>query len=246
MLDRLRAYLLIGTWALGLGIFGPIVIPITMLTKREEFITYPSAFFIWLGYAVTGTRFVVLGREKIDPNGVYVYVSNHQSLIDVAIIWTHIGTRRRRVAYLVKKEIAKVPVLGYGVRKIGMILVDRKNRESAIAAARQATESLRRGRSFGVFVEGTRTRDGRVLPFKKGAFHMAIDAGVPIVPVSIDGAFEAMPPGSLRLKSVPVRVVIHDPIPTTDLTSDDVEALAERARRVVASEVKAGLASDPR
>jgi 1-acyl-sn-glycerol-3-phosphate acyltransferase len=245
MIDRLRAYLLLAVWAFGLGICGPIVIPLTVLTKREGFITYPTAFFVWLGYFLTGTRFVVIGREKVDPNGVYVYTSNHQSLIDAAIIWTHIGTFRRRVAFLVKKEIGKVPVLGYGVRQLDMILVDRKDRESALAAARKATETLRRGRSFGVFAEGTRTRDGRVLPFKKGAFHMAVNAGVPVVPVSIDGAFEAMPPGSLRLKRVPVRVVIHDPIPTTGLTDDDVGDLAERARAIVASDVRAGLAPTP-
>jgi 1-acyl-sn-glycerol-3-phosphate acyltransferase len=125
------------------------------------------------------------------------------------------------------------------------VLVDRKDRESALAAARRATEALRRGRSFAVFAEGTRTRDGRVLPFKKGAFHMAIEAGVPVVPVSIDGAFEAMPPGSLRLGRVPVRVVIHDPIPTAGLTVADVDELAERARTVVASAVRAGLATAP-
>jgi len=243
MIDRLRAYLLIGTWALGLGLVGPFVIPLTRITGRESFITYPATFFVWLGYKLTGTRFVVLGRDKVDPNGVYVYASNHQSLIDAAIVWTHIGTLQRRVAYLVKKEIGKVPILGYGVRQIGMILVDRKNRDGARSAAKQAAEALKRGRSFAVFAEGTRTRDGRVLPFKKGAFHMAIDAGVPVVPVSIDGAFEAMPPGALRLERVPVRVVIHDPIPTEGLTASDVDVLAERVRTVVASSVKAGLAS---
>jgi 1-acyl-sn-glycerol-3-phosphate acyltransferase len=245
MIDRLRAYLLLATWILGLGVVGPFVIPLTVLTKREEFITYPSEFFVRLGYFLTGTRFVVETSPKVDPNGVYVYAANHQSMVDPAIVWIHLGTRRRRVAYLVKKEIRKVPVLGYGVQQIGMILVDRTDRESALESARKATEALRRGRSFAVFAEGTRTRNGHVLPFKKGAFHMAIEAGVPVVPVSVDGAFDAMPPGSLRFKRVPMRVVLHDPIPTTGLTAEDVDALADRVRAIVASEVRAGLAPAP-
>lgn len=241
MLDRLRAYVLIGTWAVGLGVLGPPCILLTILTKYEGFITYPAAAVIWVGYKLVGVRFTIVGRERVDPNGVYVYTPNHQSLIDAAYVWSKLGTARRRIAFLVKKELTRVPILGFGILQIGIVPVDRGDSHRAVATAREATERLRGGRSFVVFAEGTRTRDGRVLPFKKGAFHMAVDAGVPVVPVSLDGAFDAMPPGTLRLRRVPVRLTIHEPIPTAGMTSDDVPALADRVRAVVASAVAAGI-----
>jgi 1-acyl-sn-glycerol-3-phosphate acyltransferase len=235
MLQRLRAYLLIGIWAAGLGLVGPFVIPLRMLTGREEFITYPSGFFVWLGLKVARVRVTVEGRGRVDPDGTYVYVCNHQSVLDPPIIWLTLGSRRRRVAYLVKKEIGRVPVLGFGVQQIGMLLVDRSNSERATESARRASAAIKGGRSFAVFAEGTRTRNGRLLPFKKGAFHMAVAAGVPVVPVTIDGAYEAMPPDTFRLRSVPIRVTIHEPIPTAGLRSDDVHALVARAHAAVAA-----------
>jgi 1-acyl-sn-glycerol-3-phosphate acyltransferase len=241
MLQRLRAYLLIGIWALGLGLVGPVVIPLTLLTGREGFITYPSTFFVWLGLKVARVRVTVEGRDRVDPDGTYVYVCNHQSVLDPPIIWLALGRVSRRVAYLVKKEISRVPVLGIGVQQIGMLMVDRSNSERARDSARRAAAAVRAGRSFAVFAEGTRTRDGRLLPFKKGAFHMAIAAGVPVVPVTIDGAYEAMPPDTFKLRSVPIRVIIHDPIPTVGLGSDGLAPLVERAQAAVA----AGLGNPP-
>ena len=109
-----------------------------------------------------------------------------------------------------------------------------------------SARSCFKGRSFAVFPEGTRTRDGALRPFKKGAFHMAIEAGVPVVPVTIAGAFEAMPSGTLRLEPVPVRVTMHEPIPTAGLTHEDVEQLLERTRAAIASALPApGEAAQP-
>lgn len=235
MLERLRAYLLIGIWAAGLGLVGPVVIPLTMLTGREGLITYPAAFFVWLGLKAARVRVSVEGRDRIDPDATYVYVCNHQSVLDPPILWLLLGKRTRRAAYLVKKELGRVPILGFGVTLIGMLLVDRSNSERARESARRAAAALRHGRSFVVFAEGTRTRDGSILPFKRGAFHMAVDAGVPVVPVTVDGAFEAMPPGTFRLRPVPIRITIHEPISTEGMRSNDVAALADRSHDVVAS-----------
>jgi 1-acyl-sn-glycerol-3-phosphate acyltransferase len=237
MLERLRAYVLVGVWAVGLAVLGPVCILLTVLTKWEGFITYPTALVVRLGMLLSGVRYSVVGRERLDPRGVYVYTPNHQSMIDPPMVWVSLGSLALRPGFLVKKEIGRVPVLGYGIRQIGMLLVDRSNSERALASARMATERLHAGRSFTVFPEGTRTRDGKLLPFKKGAFHMAVDAQVPIVPVSIDGAHRAMPRGAMRLRPVPIRVTIHDPIPTAGLTQEDVPELLERTRAAVASAV---------
>lgn len=237
MIERLRAYILVGVWAAGLAVLGPVCILLTVLTKWEGFITYPTTLVIRVGMLLAGVRYSVTGRERVDPRGVYVYTPNHQSMLDPPMVWASLGSPGRRPGFLVKKEIGRVPVLGYGIQQIGMLLVDRSNSERALVSARRATERLHAGRSFTVFAEGTRTRDGRLLPFKKGAFHMAVDAQVPIVPVSIDGAHRAMPRGEMRLRSAPIRVTIHNPIPTAGLTQKDVPVLLERARAAVASAV---------
>jgi 1-acyl-sn-glycerol-3-phosphate acyltransferase len=235
MIGRLRAYLMMLVWGGGLAILGPPFILLTVLTGREGFTTLPAMVVVLAGLRVGGVRVTVVGRERVDPDAVYVYTPNHQSLLDAPIVWTALGTPRRRVGFLVKTELERVPIFGYGIKAIGMIPVERGNRETAVASARRATERLHSGRSFAVFAEGTRTRDGALRPFKKGAFHMAIAAGVPVVPVTIDGAYRAMPPGTLRLEPVPVRVTIHEPIPTAGLTERDVDALSARARSAVAS-----------
>jgi 1-acyl-sn-glycerol-3-phosphate acyltransferase len=235
MLGRLRAYLMMLTWGIGLAILGPPFIFLTVMTGREEFTTLPATAVVLAGLWIGGVRVTVTGRERIDPAGVYVYTPNHQSLLDAPIAWTALGRPSRRVGFLVKTELERVPIFGYGIKAIGMISVERGNCETALASARRATERLHEGRSFAVFPEGTRTRDGSLLPFKKGAFHMAIDAGVPIVPVTIDGAYRAMPTGTMRLLPGRVRVTIHEPIPTAGMAPSDVTVLLERARAAIAS-----------
>jgi 1-acyl-sn-glycerol-3-phosphate acyltransferase len=235
MLGRLRAYLMMLVWGVPLLILGPPCALLTLLTRRDCFVTVPGTIVVATGLRVGGVRVTVVGRDHIDPGGVYVYTPNHQSLLDAPIVWLALGTPYRRVGFLVKTELERVPIFGTGIKAIGCIPVERGNRESAVASARRGTESLVAGRAFAVFPEGTRTRDGALLPFKKGAFHMAIEAGVPVVPVTIDGAFRAMPRGAMRLVPVPVTVTIHEPIPTAGMTGDDVTSLLERAQAVVAS-----------
>lgn len=235
MIERIRGCVLFAVWGGVLAILGPICIVLTALTRVPEFVTIPTMLTIKLGLVLAGVRYTVEGRDRVDPTKTYVYVSNHQSTLDPPMIWMTLGTPRRRIGYLFKSQVEKVPLLGTGAKTIGMISVDRSNRDRAVESARRATESLKKGQSFGVFAEGTRTRDGHLLPFKKGAFHMAIAASVPVVPVSIDGAFDAMPPGAVRLRSVPIRIVIHDPIPTEGMTEADVDTLLEATRSAVAT-----------
>lgn len=235
MIGRLRAYLMFFVWGTGLLLLGPPFILLTALTGIEEFVTLPATAVVRAGLWVGGVRVEVVGRDRVDPDRVYVYTPNHQSLLDACIVWLTLGTPRRRIGFLVKTELERVPIFGYGIKQIGMIPVERGNQERAVASAQRATTKLESGRSYAVYPEGTRTRDGSLRPFKKGAFRMAIDAGVPVVPVTIDGAFRAMPPGAIRVENVPVRIVIHDPIPTAGLGPEDVPALMEQVRDVIAS-----------
>lgn len=235
MIERIRATILFGTWGGALAFLGPFCIVLTAITRVPEFVTLPTMATIYAGLFLARVRFIIEGRDRVDPGGTYVYVANHQSMLDPPMIWVALGTPRHRIGYLFKSQVLKVPLLGSGAQIIGMIPVDRANRDQAVESVRRATESLRAGQSFGVFAEGTRTRTGALLPFKKGAFYMAIGAGVPVVPVTIDGAYHAMPPGSFRLRRVPVRVVIHDPIPTEGMVEADVDTLLERTRTAVGS-----------
>ncbi len=228
---------MMSVWGIGLAILGPPCILTTIVTRRPEFVTLPATAVVLLGLWAGRVRITIEGREHVDPDGVYVYTVNHQSLLDAPIVWTALGRPLRRVGFLVKTELERVPIFGIGIKAIGMIPVERGNRDRAVASAQRATSEINGGRSFAVFVEGTRTRDGSLGRFKKGAFHMAIDAGVPIVPVTIDGAYRAMPPGTMRLESVPIRVTIHQPIPTVGLTDDDVAALLNRTRSTISSAI---------
>jgi 1-acyl-sn-glycerol-3-phosphate acyltransferase len=235
MLGRLRAYAMLTVWGGGLAILGPFCVLMTILTGYEEFITIPTTLVVTAGLKIGGVKITIDGLDRIDAGGTYVYAATHQSLLDPPIVWLMLGTPRRRPGFLLKRELLRIPVFGTGVKRIGMIAVDRSNREQAVESARRATASLHAGRSFVVFVEGTRTRDGSLQPFKKGAFHMAVDAGVPIVPITIDGAYRAMPRGAFRLEPVPIRVTVHDPIETAGMDEGDLPELVERTRTALES-----------
>jgi 1-acyl-sn-glycerol-3-phosphate acyltransferase len=187
---------------------------------------------LWLA----GVRLEVQGSEKIFGEGVKVFMPNHQSNCDPPALLSVLP----RVRFIAKREFFRVPILGMGMRVCGFIPLERQNRERAIAAVEQAVDALKAGHSFLAFPEGTRSRDGRLQPFKKGVFVMAIKAGVPIVPISISGATAIMPKGKFAIRPGRVRITVHDPIPATGLSLDNRESLSELTRRAVIS----GLAAE--
>jgi 1-acyl-sn-glycerol-3-phosphate acyltransferase len=145
---------------------------------------------------------------------------------------TYLG---RNPGYLAKKEVFKYPIFGYGIGLMGVVPVDRSNSAAAVESARRATENLRRGKSYIVYPEGTRSRDGQLLPFKKGAFMMAIDAGVPVVPVTISGGTRIMPKGEAKVFPSTVRITLHNPISTRGYSKENVAELMQRARANILS-----------
>jgi len=180
---------------------------------------------LWL----SGVRLEVHGLEKIPHGRAAVYMSIHESICDPPAIIPILPP----VLALVKQEFFRVPVMGAAMAARGYIAVDRKSRDRAMAAVERAAESLKAGKSFVVFPEGTRSPDGRLHDFKKGAFVMAIKAGAPIVPISISGARKVMPKGQFVIHPGRVRITIHDPIATENHDLEARQELMELTRQAI-------------
>lgn len=218
-------------------ILGPPVLLVSWLARHKEWV-YPWARWggrQWL--RLSGAKVLVRGREHLDPNQSYVFVINHRSYLDTATAFCYL---RRRIGLLAKKELLKVPILGYGMGYVNIMAIDRSNRQRAIETVQAATERLRSGVSFAVFAEGTRARPGQFLPFKKGAFFMAKDAGVPVVPVAMKNTDRMMGKGTGEARPGTIEMVILEPIQTTGLSTDeDVERLIKEAHARIAEELYA-------
>ena len=202
---------------------------------------------VWLA----GARLEVRGLEKVPANRAVVFMANHQSNCDPPALLSVLP----RVRGMAKKEFFRIPVLGHGMLGVGFIPVDRRNRERALAAVEEAVKALRAGYSFLVFPEGTRSRDGRLQPFKKGVFVMALKAGVPIVPVSVSGSAKIMRKGEFAIHPGVVRITFHDAVSTEGYTLEDRRKLMDIVRRAVRSglaleewpsDVPAGIKGDER
>lgn len=172
----------------------------------------------------------VEGLEHATGLGPCVFISNHQSWLDILAV---LDVLPGSVRFVAKKELGRVPLFGRAMRAAGHIEIDRRNLASAVAAYESAAATIRGGLSAVVFAEGTRSRDGRLLPFKKGPFVLAIVAQVPVVPVVILGSHEALPRGSVRPRPVPITVRLGPPIPTAGLGYTDRDALASRLRETL-------------
>lgn len=221
-----------GFWSLAVAIIAPFVVTLTRLTGNENFIYIPVRFFVRSGLKLCRVKVVVDGLNQLDSAKTYVFTPNHQSIIEVPLMVTFLG---RNTAFLAKKELFKFPVFGTGMMQIGIIPVDRSNSAAAIESARRATRNLKAGKSYVVYPEGTRSPDGRLLPFKKGAFLMAVDAGVPVVPITVSGSSRVMPKGKVRILPGTIRLTIHEPISTDAYSRANVSELVHLVRARVIS-----------
>jgi len=219
-----------------LGILGPPILLFAWLVNKHDLV-YPWALFgarNWL--RLSGVRVRVRGLELLDPKRTYVFVSNHRSYLDTAAMFVYTG---RRIGLLAKKELLKVPVLGVGMGFVNVMAIDRSNRESAIRTTEAAAQRIKSGVSFAVFVEGTRAKPGELLPFKKGAFYMARQAGVPVVPVAIKNSDVLMGKGTGEARSGTIEMVFMKPIDTNDLTTDaDIDRLIADVHALIAKELE--------
>ena len=183
-----------------------------------------SQCFLW----ACATRVTVEGMEHVSGGEPRIVVSNHLSWIDIVAIAANLpGTFH----FIGKKELNSIPFFGMAWRAAGHISIDRSNRENAYQGLKRAGEQMRReGSLVVIFAEGTRSRNGRLQPFKRGAFSLAAETGVPVVPTVVQGSFEIMPPDQFVIRPRPVRVRFLPPIATEGLSS---EALSERVRGVM-------------
>jgi 1-acyl-sn-glycerol-3-phosphate acyltransferase len=180
--------------------------------------------------AVSGIRVAVSGLERIDPDRPYIFMSNHQSNFDIPVLLAHLPVQFR---WLAKAELFNIPVFGRAMRGAGYISIDRADREAAFKSLGEASETIRKGVAVMIFPEGTRSLDGMLRPFKKGGFVLAVDAGVPIVPVAIRGTYAIMPKRTWIIRPREVAVDVGEPIDTSVFTRATKEALMERVQAAI-------------
>jgi 1-acyl-sn-glycerol-3-phosphate acyltransferase len=172
----------------------------------------------------------VEGLSNIDSSQSYIYMSNHRSNFDIPVL---LGCLPVQFRWLAKAELFKIPIFGRAMAGAGYVKIDRYNRESAFKSIDQVAAKMKGGVSVMIFPEGTRSEDGKVKPFKKGGFVMAVDSGVPIVPVVIRGTRSIMAKGSWRIYPGSVRLFIEKPIVTTGYTRDTKDDLIKYVRNVI-------------
>jgi 1-acyl-sn-glycerol-3-phosphate acyltransferase len=184
-----------------------------------------------LGF-LTPIRVTVEGAEHAQRDRSYVVASNHQSQFDILVIY---GWLKLDLKWVMKAELRKLPAIGIGCEKAGHIFVERRNPKQASQAITDALARLGDGIGVLFFPEGTRSPDGHLLPFKKGAFRTAIDQQLPLLPVTLVGTRDILPARSLRLFPGKARMVIHPPVETAGMTVEQVDELMQRAREVISS-----------
>jgi 1-acyl-sn-glycerol-3-phosphate acyltransferase len=184
-----------------------------------------------MGLWLAGIRRQGIGLEHLQRDRAAVYCVNHTSNVEPPIIFTFLEPLFPRLGILYKAELRKLPILTTGFDIVGFVPIERGNPEQSMPAIDAAARSLRNGMSFLIFPEGTRSRTGQLLPFKKGGFIMAIKAQVPIVPVAVTGARAAMRKGSPLVRPVTVRVAMGPPVETSRLDMSDRDRLIAEVRR---------------
>jgi len=226
----IRTIAMLAFWAVALPVAAVMCFPWTFLTGDIRFLYRVAMWSAWNGVRLTGIKVKTVGLEGLDPQRNYVFMSNHVSNIDPPIMVPLIPCR---TSVMVKKELFNYPLLGRTMRLGSLVPVDRGNRETGIAAVRSAAAVLRKGVNMIIYVEGHRSFDGKLLPFKKGPFYLAVECGVAVVPVTIAGTHAAMPKGRFAIRPGAVTVTFHPPIEPKDF--DGRDCLMEKVRRAIDS-----------
>ena len=211
-------------------VLGPPLILYTLVTRSGDLMYWVGVKGLVFITRVAGMRVDVEGRENI-PSGVCMFAANHTSNADAPAI---VGAIPRRLAIFGRKSLFDIPIVGLAFRLAKFVPVDRGNREAALASVKQAVEYIKTGSSFLVYPEGTRSPDGRMQRFKKGTFVMAIEAGVPIVPVACSGAHRIMKKNSLVIHPGRVTVRFGKPVEASGFTVEQRNALAQQVHDAVA------------
>jgi len=211
---------------------GSVCALIALFQKKPDLLYAASRLIIRLGMKLAGVQIKVTGREHIKPGQNYIFLANHQSYCDPPALALAIPLD---VRLILKKELRKLPLLGFILQLGGFVFVDRKDRKQAIEAMKQAVRQLNNNESFLIYPEGTRTRTGKMGPFKKGPFVLAIESGVPIIPISVSGSYTVMPPHQFKINPGRISICFHPPINALGLSLGDRESLTDRVWKIIAS-----------
>ena len=226
----IRTMAMLTFWGLAAPVAALIGFPWTFISGDISLLYGMFMWGAWNGVRLTGVGVETVGLDQLDAAGTYIFMSNHVSNLDPPIL---IPLIPRRTSVMVKKELFSYPILGKAMRMGSLVPVDRGNRDAGIEAVKAAKKVVGQGLNMTIYVEGKRSFDGKLLPFKKGPFYLAMECGVPVVPVTIAGTHYAMPKKRFAIRPGTVKVVFHAPIEPKDFGSR--ECLMEKVRAAIDS-----------
>ncbi len=195
---------------------------------------YPARWWSKFTCAIALLRVEIIGEELLDQNQSYVFVANHQSVFDIFLIY---GWLPNKFKWIMKKEIKKIPLVGKACEYAGHIFLDRTNKRAAARSIELAAKKLTNGVSVVIFPEGTRTHDGTIGKFRRGAFLLATDIKLPLVPITIKGAFEVLPRNTFLMHPGKITMVIHKPIATESYSHDNINELINKTHEIIKEEL---------
>lgn len=236
-----RLFYVAYTWL----VFVPIFLVLTLLTAlttiigcllggERVFSYYPGMIWSRLTCYLALCPVHVRGRKHIERGKSYVFVANHQGAFDIFMIYGFLGVP---IKWVMKAGLEKIPFVGAACRAAGFIFVDNSSSKAAARSVREAERALKSGASIAIFPEGSRTKTGRLGRFKKGAYQMAADQHLPIIPITLNGPFDVLPIGSLNLHRRPMEMVIHEAIPAESMapSHEGLQQMANRTREIIES-----------
>ena len=223
----LRCVLVVATVAVA----APVALLVLLVPRWGNLVVHGGRLWSKVMLATAGARVSYHGLAHAGAHSPCIFIANHQSMVD---IWVMLGLVPPNTRFLAKRELFRIPIFGWALAATGCIAVNRGNRTEAIRSLGLAAERIRSGRSVVLYPEGTRTRHGSLQPFKKGAFHLALEAGVPIVPVAITGSFHVMPPRTLRVRPGAVHVWIEPPVDVAPFRPADHQGLRDVVHGAIA------------
>lgn len=231
-----------GCWILLALITLVVAVPyilVASVAPESRFIRRLERFWVWFILRASNVKLSAEGLERAEPGTSYIVMANHRSMYDIPALHYLLGDRDLR--WIGKQEVLRVPFFGWAYGMSRHVAIDRANRGLAIAALRRAAEASAEGVSFVIMPEGTRSVDGRLLPFKKGGFHLALDTGLPILPVGIRGSERLMRKGAWWILPGAIAVAVRPPVPTAGIGKERLDELVERVRE----EIRAALDERP-
>ncbi len=212
-------------------IFGILAVLFTFLINQKIGSYIGGALWSRTIGFITPIFVKVEGRENIDPKQSYIITPNHQSMYDVFALYGWLGID---IKWVMKKELKKIPGLGMGSEKVGHIFLDRSNQRAAHKSIEEAKQKLQNGTSVVIFPEGTRNNGEELLPFKRGAFKLAVDLGLPILPITIKGSNKVLP-GHSKTHILPgkIKIHIHKPVPVENYNHENIRELVEKIKSII-------------